>query len=250
MNKLLILLTNRRLGVTEAIKTGLLNSNITIYNHPVKQQQLTILEAYEQGLIIGKFRDQNPSSFIGDQREQIFYLITSVIDIRTDKVYNLQEGIQQKLFDHKKGVYIHPITGDEINIGDAVKRGFIQVQAVSSQINLITNKFNVNVSNNIEYILNHSFNQNPIHQAHHVSRRSQILQSEKEIIEIESIQRVPRHRRHIIQQQKKKLLNIIQQILLIKKYLLIVDVQLKDHNKNILKKLLLMTDNKKSKRKN
>ena len=75
--------TNRRLGVTEAIKTGLLNSNITIYYHRVTQKQMTILEAYEQGLIIGQFHDQHPSTFYGDQREQVFYLITGVTDIRT-----------------------------------------------------------------------------------------------------------------------------------------------------------------------
>jgi hypothetical protein len=88
--------TNRRLGVTEAIRTGLLNSTITAYNHPIKQQQMTIIEAYDQGLIIGKFHDQQPSSFIGDHHQQTFYLITSVTDIRTDKVYSLQEGKQMK----------------------------------------------------------------------------------------------------------------------------------------------------------
>lgn len=86
--------TNRRLGVTEAIKTGILNSNVTIYYHSVTQKQMSLLEAYEQGLIIGKFRDRHPSSFYGDQREQVFYLITGIVDIRTDKVYNLQEGTE------------------------------------------------------------------------------------------------------------------------------------------------------------
>jgi hypothetical protein len=178
--------TNRRLGVNEAIQTGLLNSNITAYNHPVKQRQLTILEAYEQGLILGKLTDHKPSSFIGDQHQQTSYLITSITDIRTDKVYSLQDGIQQKLFDQRKGVYIHPITGDEISIGDAVKRGFVQVQAVSSQIIDQTSSSNrSNVSVHIE-----SHPQPPC------SSRSQVLQSEKDIIEIESVQRVPRHRRH------------------------------------------------------
>jgi hypothetical protein len=88
---------NRRLGVTEAIQTGLLNSTITIYYHPVTQKQMSILEAYEQGLIIGKFRDQHPSTFYGDQREQVFYLITGVMDIRTDKFYSLQEGTTKNL---------------------------------------------------------------------------------------------------------------------------------------------------------
>jgi hypothetical protein len=200
--------TNRRLGVTEAIKTGILNSNITIYYHSVTQKQLTILEAYEQGLIIGKFRHSHPSSFYGDQREQVFYLITSIIDIRTDKIYNLQEGIQQKLFDHKKGVYIHPITGDEINIGDAIKRGFIQVQAVSSQIvfnntdQILTDKRHAIISQEPYGNSNDSRSKLSIRiesQSHprkpYEINESEILQREKDVVEIESIQRLPRHKK-------------------------------------------------------
>jgi hypothetical protein len=221
--------TNRRLGVTEAIKTGLLNSNITIYYHSVTQKQMSILEAYEQGLIIGKFRDQHPSSFYGDQHEQVFYLITGVIDIRTDKVYNLQEGnnrqqqkktriynnkfllylgIQQKLFDHKKAVYIHPITGDEINIGDAVKRGFIQVQAVSSQIifnntdQILTDKRRAIISQEPYGNSNDSRSKLSIRIESQSGSRtpyeineSEILQREKDVVEIESVQRLPRHKK-------------------------------------------------------
>jgi hypothetical protein len=95
-------------------------------------------------------------------------------------------GIEQKLFDHKKGVYIHPMTGDEINIGDAVKRGYIQVQAVSSQIvdERSSSGTRSNVSIHIES------------QPQSSRPSSQLLKREKEIIEIESIQRAPRHRRH------------------------------------------------------
>ncbi|CAF1503793.1 unnamed protein product [Adineta steineri] len=209
--------TNRRLGVTEAIKTGLLNSNITIYYHSVTQKQMTILEAYEQGLIIGKFRDQHPSTFYGDQHEQVFYLITGVIDIRTDKVYNLQEGIQQKLFDHKKGVYIHPLTGDEINIGDAVKRGFIQVQAVSSQIifnntdhQLLTDKRRAIISqepygnntNDSRSKLSIRIESQSRPRTPYEINESEILQREKDVVEIESVQRLPRHSKQQQQQHR------------------------------------------------
>ncbi|CAF1677978.1 unnamed protein product, partial [Adineta ricciae] len=201
--------TNRRLGVTEAIKTGLLNSNITIYYHSVTQKQMSILEAYEQGLIIGKLRDQHPPSFYGDQHEQVFYLITGVTDIRTDKVYNLQEGIQQKLFDHKKGVYIHPITGDEINIGDAVKRGFIQVQSVSSQI-IFNNTEHISSVDRRRAIISQEPYGNGNDSRSKLSIRiesqsrprtpyeineSEVLQREKDVVEIESVQRLPRHKK-------------------------------------------------------
>ncbi|CAF3599478.1 unnamed protein product [Adineta steineri] len=182
-------ITNARLGVTEAIQTGLLNSTITSYYHSVKQRQMTIHEAYDQGLIIGKFVDQKPSSFIGSQQQQTFYAITKVVDIRNDRVYNLQEGIDQRLLDHRKGVYIHPLTGDEIFIGDAVKRGFVQVQAVSSQISdqISSSSAHSNVSIRIDSHPQSSSTTRPT---------SQGLRRETEIIEIETIPGAPRHRRH------------------------------------------------------
>ncbi|CAF4362035.1 unnamed protein product [Rotaria sp. Silwood2] len=180
-------ITNRRLGITEAIRTGLLNTIATIYNHPIQQRQMTIMEAYEQGLIIGRFSEQRPSSFVSDQRQQTFYSITNITDARTDRIYTFQEAIEQKLFDRRRGVYIHPLTNDEISIGDAIKRGLIQVQSVLTQITDQTSSASSrsNLSIRIES------------QPQTIRpKTSQVLQREKDIIEIESVQRIPRHRRH------------------------------------------------------
>ena len=201
--------SNRRLGITEAIQTGLLNSTITVYHHPLTQKPLTILEAYEQGLVIGKFRDQHPATFFGDQHEQVFYLITGVNDLRSSKICSLQEAIQQKLFDHKKGVYRHPITADEINIGEAVKRGFIQVQAVSSQI-MFNSTDQLSADNRRAIISQEPYgNGNDARSKLSIRIESQsrprtpyeineseTLQREKDVIEIESVQRLPRYKKH------------------------------------------------------
>ena len=58
---------------------------------------MTILEAHEQGLIKGKYSDQRPSSFISDQHSQTSYKITHITNIRTNRVYTLQEGKQQNI---------------------------------------------------------------------------------------------------------------------------------------------------------
>jgi hypothetical protein len=82
------------------------------------------------------------------------------------------------------------MTGEEISIGDAVKRGFIQVDAVSTEIadqTISNGRSNVSVR----------IDTHPQYQSQPpCSSASRALQSEKEIIEIESVQRVPRHRRH------------------------------------------------------
>jgi hypothetical protein len=117
-------------------------------------------------------------------------------------------GIQQKLFDHKKGVYIHPITGDEINIGDAVKRGFIQVQAASSQIifhnndQVLTDKRRAIISQEPYGNTNDSRSKLSIRiesqsraRTPYEINESETLQREKDVVEIESVQRLPRHRK-------------------------------------------------------
>ncbi|CAF4175693.1 unnamed protein product, partial [Didymodactylos carnosus] len=208
--------TNRRLGVNEAIQSGLLNPTVTTYYHPITKRHLTILEAYEQELIIGKLRDNVPSTFTtgNEHREQVFYLITGITDVRTHRTYTLQEGIQHKLFDHKKGVYIHPLTNEEINIGDAVKKGFIQVKAVSSEIAFMTDS--TDKYRRSAYISQQPYTDSSTHDSrskvsiriesnarprtpYEINEYETLLESggrkENDVIEIESLNRVPRHRR-------------------------------------------------------
>lgn len=89
------------------------------------------------------------------------------------------------MLDQRKGVYIHPVTGDEISIGDAVKRGIVQVQAVSSQI-----------AEQISSASSHSNVSIRIEPQVHTSRPAHGIKRETEIIEIESFPREPRRRRH------------------------------------------------------
>jgi len=182
--------TRQRLGVTEAIRTGLLNSTITAYNHPVDQRQITIADAFQQGLILGQLVDQNPSTFITDQRQQNFYLITHITDLRTNRVFTLQEGIQQRLFDRQRGVYINPLTNAEISINEGIKRGIIQVQAVSAQISDQTSSRSA-----VSVHVQPSQPQGPARMKA-TSSDGRTLVREQEIIEVESGPRTSRNRRH------------------------------------------------------
>lgn len=83
---------NQRITIAEAIRSGLLNTTITQYYHPVRQRSLTLLEAHEQGYLLGRYIDQIPSGFVTDQHHQTSYLITGVTDTRTNRVFPLTEG--------------------------------------------------------------------------------------------------------------------------------------------------------------
>lgn len=117
-------------------------------------------------------------------------------------------GIQQRLFDHKKGVYRHPVNGEEINIGDAVKRGLIQVQAVSSQI-AFNSIDQLSMDTRRAIISQESYGDNADARSKLSIRiesqtrprtpyeinESESLHREKDVVEIESVQRLPRHRK-------------------------------------------------------
>ena len=86
-------MNNRQINISEAIRSGLINSTISHFNHPAGQRPLTLSEAHEQGYLIGRFVEQLPNTFVTDHRHQVSYLITSVIDNRTDRVYTLPDGM-------------------------------------------------------------------------------------------------------------------------------------------------------------
>ena len=107
-------------------------------------------------------------------------------------------AIDRKLFDRRRVVYLNPITGDEIPVGEAIKRGLIQVQAVSSQIGEHRSEISSGADSRSKvsvHIESHPSSSSTTHH-HHPSATSRLVSREKDIVEIESVQRAPRHRRH------------------------------------------------------
>ena len=100
-------------------------------------------------------------------------------------------AVEHRLFDRKRAVYHHSVTGDDISIGDAVKRGFVQVSAVSSQITEQRSDFSSSGGDGRSKLSIRIESQPSSGRP-----TGQVLRSEKDIVEIESFQRVPRHRRH------------------------------------------------------
>lgn len=96
---------NQRVTLTEGIRRGLINTQTTHYYHPIRQQQIPLADAYDQGYLIGRLVDQIPSSFITDHRQQTFYQINQIIDERTNQVYTLPEGKSRDV--HSANAFSH-----------------------------------------------------------------------------------------------------------------------------------------------
>ena len=122
--------TGRNISVSEAMQIGLLDKSTLNYNNPLTRQSISLNKAYEKGLIIGHYTEcqskQNIASSV--QRDEQSYLIVDIYDPIGNKSLNLDEAIRQGLFDHSKGVYIHPVNREEMSIGEAVRKGLINAQ--------------------------------------------------------------------------------------------------------------------------
>ncbi|CAF0712705.1 unnamed protein product [Brachionus calyciflorus] len=127
--------TGRNISVSEAMQIGLLDRNSLNYTNPLTNESISLNKAYERGLIIGHYTEcYNQTSFsssVKTQREELSYFIIDMYDPISNKSLNLDQAIQQGLFDHSRGVYIHPISKEIMSIGEAVKKGLINAQIFS-----------------------------------------------------------------------------------------------------------------------
>lgn len=122
--------TSRNISVTEAMKLGLFDSQTLTYYNPVTNETLNLNKAYERGFIIGHYTTTRLNATGSEEHKheekvQKSYFILDVLDPSTNQVLNLDQAIKVGLFDYKRSVYTHPITGEVFSINEAIQKGFI-----------------------------------------------------------------------------------------------------------------------------
>lgn len=128
--------TGRNVSVSEAMQTGLLDRHSLNYNNPITNECLSLNKAHERGYIIGHYTDSLTNDEIRStttttnryHHKEESYFIIDILDPRANKSVTLDEAIHTGLFDHSRGVYIHPITKEAISIGDAIRKGFVNAK--------------------------------------------------------------------------------------------------------------------------
>ena len=58
------------------------------------------------------------------------WVITSVIDPRTDKKISFDDALIERVLDQERGKYCNPETGFELSIGQAIEKNLIQVRTI------------------------------------------------------------------------------------------------------------------------
>jgi hypothetical protein len=141
--------TGRDISVLEAIKLGLFNSQTLTYYNPLTDERVNLNKAYERGFVIGHYtttrvsnhttnttttatQQQLEKAHRHEEKTQKSVFIVDVLDPRTDQALNLDEAIRQGLFDYKKGIYRHPVSGEVLTINEAINQGFINTASTES----------------------------------------------------------------------------------------------------------------------
>ena len=125
--------TGRNLCVSEAMLNGILDRETLNYRNPLTNEVLSLSKAYHSGYIIGHYTDRTETTtrYHYTQKtvtEERSYLIVSVYDPTSNKQLTLDQAVQLGLFDYNRGVYVHPVNREEIEIGDAMRKGLIDAQ--------------------------------------------------------------------------------------------------------------------------
>jgi hypothetical protein len=101
--------TNEQLTFDEAVSKGILDCNRSLYIDPVSNKSVPFEEALEQGLVKAEVV-QNP-----------VYSVEYVLDKVTYECYSIDDDRAQHLVDLAKGVYIDPVTKEELPLQKAIK---------------------------------------------------------------------------------------------------------------------------------
>ncbi len=120
--------SDRQLSVDEAVAEGILDMKNGIYRNKEENADMSLGDALDSGLLIVEFDAEAATT----EAEIITksYVIYAAIDQKNRKRVPYDEAIRRKLLDAEKGVYNNNKTGEEMYVGDAIRKGFIKAAVI------------------------------------------------------------------------------------------------------------------------
>ncbi len=122
-----------QIPVSEAIRKGILDQGKGQYVNPATGETMLITEAVQRGLVVADIRsttsasDEGPSSKLMMQR-QVAYTLKSVIHPVTGKEISLDEAVKQGILDRERGEYRNLDTGEIMSLSEAIDRKLLNVE--------------------------------------------------------------------------------------------------------------------------
>lgn len=117
-------------SVYQAFSYGILDQVKGLYCNPDTLESTSIPEAINLGYIMVEYQTDMVNGVNGvmsmkNMLDTRTYGIQGVIDPRTGEWISVEEAIAAGILDLERGMFINPVTGEEMTILDAIKNGFI-----------------------------------------------------------------------------------------------------------------------------
>lgn len=127
--------TKQRLTVFQAMAQGILDQANGTYTDPTTGKSMPIPEAIHRGLITVDTRENLPNGHSLDDGfspmrntlETQIFPVAGVIDPRTGEWIGVKEAVSLGILDPKSGKYKNIVTGEECDLLEAVKNGYLVV---------------------------------------------------------------------------------------------------------------------------
>lgn len=127
--------TKQRLTVFQAMAQGILDQANGTYTDPTTGKSMPIPEAIHRGLITVDTRENLPNGHSADDGfspmrntlETQIFPVAGVIDPRTGEWISVKEAVSLGILDPKSGKYKNIVTGEECDLLEAVKNGYLVV---------------------------------------------------------------------------------------------------------------------------
>lgn len=134
-------LSGRHIGLEEAIQTGLVDENCTVYNNPITQTNMLMEDAMKEGLVAGTIQTVSKSQTTVTSKKPVgTFNITGVIDTQSGEEISVESAMNRGILD-PAGKYMDSSSGNVYPLAEAMKQGLViseEIQKSPSSYNAIT----------------------------------------------------------------------------------------------------------------
>ena len=126
--------TDEHMTVDEAIERNILDQNKGVYIDNRNKSELSLADAIDSGLLLVEFDEE---ADVGKPQQVVkTYAIHAVVDAKKKVKVPFSVAVRQRLFDKETGAYFNNLTGQQMYVGDAIKKGFIKATVVNDPASL------------------------------------------------------------------------------------------------------------------
>jgi len=128
--------SGQRFTIAEAADMGILNfdERQKIYKNLNTGEDLSFEDAFDSGLLVVEFSDIGTAAGAitkGPKTETKTYAVHSVVDVKEKTRIAFEDAANRGIIFEETEEYINNVTGERINLADAIKRGLIKASVVN-----------------------------------------------------------------------------------------------------------------------